>query len=137
MSIEWTVDAVRKIVFASPRGELTGDDLRSYQKDAWSHAELKGFHELVDMAAVTAIAYESFAKVRELADLSARMDDPGVPTKLAIVAASDAHFGMGRMYQSLRELDPRSTREVRVFRDRGEALRWLEEPPSPLPGAPV
>jgi hypothetical protein len=45
---------------------------------------------------------------------------PRPSTRVAIVTASPATFGMGRMYELLRaEID------VMVFRDRGEALTWL------------
>ena len=42
--------------------------------------------------------------------------------KLAIVAPGDEAFGLSRIYQSLRE---RSPVEVRVFRARADAERWL------------
>ena len=46
-------------------------------------------------------------------------------SKLALVAQSDELFGLGRMYQTLRDPSPV---EVRVFRERSEAEVWLGLP---------
>jgi len=83
------------------------------------------------------VEYGSPWKVREMAGMAAAMDAVGPPTRLAIVAESDLHFGLARMYQAFREANPKSTREVRAFRDYAEALRWLKEPASPPGEAPV
>lgn len=49
-----------------------------------------------------------------------------IPThreKLAIVARGDHNFGIGNMYQRL--CGDENPREIQVFRDAGEARRWL------------
>jgi len=43
------------------------------------------------------------------------------------VAPADLVFGLGRMYETYRGLNERSTKEVAVFRTRPEALDWLAE----------
>lgn len=128
MPIDYRIDANLRIVFATPRGTLTTEDLFSYQREAWSRPEVAGFNELVDMRSVEKIDFESTQRVKELAGVSASMDDPAKPTKLAVVATVDTHFGLGRMYQAYREMSPGSTREVRVFRTMEEALAWLNGP---------
>lgn len=125
MAIDYRIDETSRIVFAVPRGTFTPEDLEAYQKGVWSRPELKAYHELVDMRQVERVEYGSAWKVREMAGLAASMDDSGAPTRLAIVAESDPHFGLARMYQTFREVHPKSTREVRVFRSYDEALRWV------------
>ena len=135
MPIEVRIDPLQRIVFATPRGTLTTQDLFSYQKEVWSRRDLAGFSELVDMTEVEKIAFESVDRVRELAGLSAAMDEPQGSSKLAIVAVKDAHFGLARMYQSYREANPKSTREVRTFRSKEEATAWLLAKEAPATGA--
>jgi hypothetical protein len=56
---------------------------------------------------------------------AAAATDTDVGSKFAIVAPSEITYGLGRMYQSYRELDPRSTKEVKVFRTLNEAVSFL------------
>ena len=65
------------------------------------------------------------SNVSALAGFSAKMDGAPKPTKLAIVAADNLLFGLGRMYQAYREMKPGSTKEVAVFRSMPDALAWL------------
>jgi hypothetical protein len=72
---------------------------------------------LVERLDVTAVG------LQRLAEMTARLLDPkGTPWKVAIVVGQDVAFGLGRMYELLREGSPE---HVRVFRDLGDADRWL------------
>jgi hypothetical protein len=53
------------------------------------------------------------------------MDPRDTKTRFAIVAPTDVAFGLGRMFQTYRELDRRSNKEVGVFRTMEEALAFL------------
>src|SRR5262249_11384908 len=96
-----------------------------YQREVWSRPDVRGYDELVDMTAVEEIEQPSAARIRELASLAAGMDAPDVPSKFAIVAPATIAYGLGRMFEVYREMDPRSTKEVSVFRTREEALAFL------------
>jgi hypothetical protein len=80
---------------------------------------------LFDLGQVREIEFISTHRVAELAALAEQMDPAGICSRLAIVAASDLHFGLARMYQSQRELATHGTREVRVFREAKCAREWL------------
>ncbi len=125
MPIRYTIDRERRLVTATPQGVLTDADIFAYQQAAWSGPETKGFDELIDMGGVTEVEFVSADRVSELARLSGSMDAPDSPSRLAIVAASDHHYGLGRMYQAYREIATPGTKVVRVFRNRAEALEWL------------
>jgi hypothetical protein len=132
MPIDVKIDPELRLVVATPQGMLTHEEMVSYQRQVWSDPEMAGYQELVDMSQVDRLAFESPARVKELAALSAGMDDPKASTRMAIVASDDLYFALGRMYQAYRELNPSSTRKVEVFRNREAALRWLGisvEPP--------
>ena len=125
MPIDYRIDPARRLVLASGRSTVTDDDVFGYQREVWSRADVEGFDELVDMTAVEHIALPSVDRVQDLAHLSAAMDTRSRPSRLAEIAPTDVAFGLGRMYQTHRELDPRSTKVVGVFRTRAEALAFL------------
>jgi hypothetical protein len=77
------------------------------------------------MTGVSDIEFVSPDRVAKLANLSSSMDAPDSPSKLAIIATSDLHFGLGRMYQAHREMAKQSTKAVKVCRSREVALKWL------------
>lgn len=87
--------------------------------------DVGGYNELVDMSQVDSIDLPSVDRVRELASLSAAMDNRSSASRFGIVAPTPIAFGLGRMYEAYRSLDDRSTKEVRVFRSREEALKFL------------
>jgi hypothetical protein len=124
MPIEYRIDHSRRLVLARGYGTLSDEDVFGYQRDAWGRPEVAGYDELVDMTGVQKIALPSGQRVLDLAQVSAAMDGAG-STKFAIIAPDDFAFGLGRMYQTYRSLEPGSTREVRVFRTRRDALGFL------------
>lgn len=130
MQIEYWIDHERSLVWARGHGVLTDHDIFQYQREVWSRPEVAGYSELMDMSAVEHIAVESTARVWQLAHLSAGMDDPIRRARFAIFAPTDLAFGMGRMYESYRGLQPSATKEVGVFRLREEALAFLGLKPS-------
>jgi hypothetical protein len=126
MPVDYRIDPARRLVWARLRGRVGAEDLFSYQREVWSKPEVAGFDELVDVSEVKEVVYEGPQRARELAALSAEMDAPG-PSRLAIVAPNDELYGLARMYQTFRELDPRTKRMVRVFRSETSALTWLAD----------
>jgi hypothetical protein len=126
MPIEFTIDHARRLVTATARGMLIGQDVFAYQRTVWSRADVQGYNELLDMRAVEGIDLPSVDNLRALAQLSASMDIPATSSKFAIVATSDEAFGLSRMYETYRHLEGKSTKQVAVFRTLTEAYAYLE-----------
>ena len=132
MPIDFEIDHERRLVTARGRGTLTHEDILGYQMGVWGRTDVAGYDELVDMSAIDDVALPSLEAVPRLASLSAHMDPaPPSKSKLAIVAPSDYLFALGRRYETFRGLDPRSTKEARVFRTLAEALAFLSPAPPP------
>lgn len=125
MPIEVTIDHARRLVTGTGRGILTGEDVFGYQRDVWSRPDVSGYNELMDMREVEQIDLRSIDNMRALAELSASMDAPAAPSKFAIVATTDEAFGLGRMYETYRRLEGKSTKQVGVFRSLNEAYAFL------------
>jgi len=125
MPIEFTIDHARRLVTATGSGTLTGEDVFGYQRDVWSRPDVQGYNELMDMREVELIDLRSIDNMRALAELSASMDAPAQSSKFAIVATSDEAYGLGRMYETYRRLEGKSTKQVGVFRTLNEAYAFL------------
>ena len=128
MPIEYRIHTQLRRVIATAHGALTDADVFGYQNEVWSRADVAGFDELVDMTRVdhVELPVPSAERLRTLAATSADMDAAG-SSRFAIVAPGDLAYGLGRMYGIYREMDRRSSKEVRVFRSMEDALAWLDE----------
>ena len=131
MPLAYRIDHDARIVLALGSGIITDNDVFAYQTDVWSRPEVAGYDELIDMSLVTDIVAPSGDRVRQLATLSATMDDKDTTSRFAIVAQTDVAFGLGRMYQTYRALDRRSTKEVGDFRTLREAMAFLRRDTPP------
>jgi hypothetical protein len=125
MPIEHTIDHHNRLVQATARGIMTDQDVFTYQRAVWSRGDVAGFNELIDMSHVERIELPSAARLVLLAQVAAASDAPAAASRLAIVAPGDHAFGLGRMYQAHRALEPGSTKQVGVFRSMPEALAFL------------
>jgi hypothetical protein len=125
MPIRYHIDPTRRLVIASGHGRLTDQDVFGYQREVWSRAEVAGFDELVDMTEVERIDIPSSARLKELATLAAGMDLPHQSSRFAIVATDEVAMELARFFGIYRELDPRSTKQVSLFKTRAAALDWL------------
>ncbi len=133
MPLEFQIDQKHRLVRVRAHGVMKMEDLWNYQAEVWSGQNMTGYDELVDMSDVTKIDSPSSDRIRALAELAAKADKPGPPSRLAIIAPSPLTFGMGRMYEGYRDGVPGSTKQVGVFRTRAEALEFLARPKAAEP----
>jgi hypothetical protein len=131
MPFEYTIDHDRKLVHARAVGKVAEQDVFGYQREVWSRADVAGYNELIDMSGAAKIEQPHTEQMQQLARLSASMDAPQLKSKLAIVAPQLLAFGLGRMYETFREMEELSTKEVRVFHNLDDAWKFLalDEPP--------
>jgi hypothetical protein len=126
MPIAYRVDHDARVVVAVGYGIVTDADVFEYQRTVWSRSDVGGFDELIDMTPVTRIEGSSPERVRELAQVAASMDSPASQSRLAVIASADVAFGLGRMFQTYRQLNEQSTKQVGIFRTTDDALAFLK-----------
>ncbi len=80
--------------------------------------------DLVDLRGVTHLGVSPDG-LRAIMDLFSPIDELGIATRLAIVAPTDAVYGVSRMYEMLR--GDGVPEEIRVFRDMTAAHAWLAD----------
>jgi hypothetical protein len=125
MKIEYQIDHEQQLVLARAQNALSEDDIFNYQREVWSHNDVTGYNELLDLSEVERVELTSTDSIEEFARLAVSMDVPATTTRFAIIAPTDLMFGLGRMYEAYRNQNEQSTKQARVFRSRSEALVWL------------
>jgi hypothetical protein len=122
MPISYRIDPLRGLVFTTASGVLTDDDILDLKRRLIGDPDFRpGLRELSDVRAVSDLQVSSEGVQRMIAHDEAQA---GVLDghRLAIVASTDATFGMARMYQMFTEANLPG---VRVFRDYDAAARGL------------
>ena len=127
MPVDYYIDHKRRLIRARGKGVLTEGDILNYQQKVFSTPEVRGYDELVEMADVSEfeVPDATSLSVRKLASEAAAMDPPDTPSKFAVVATDLLAFGLSRMFQTYRGLDPRSTKKVELFSNLEDALAYL------------
>lgn len=128
----WTyrIDLERRRVDSKLEGDFRSEDMREHMRALRDDPDFRAdFDQLLDLSGVTDLTLTA-ADVREHVEESPF----GAGSRRAIVASSDAVFGMARMYQILRANEKD---EIEVFRTFEDARQWLgddgedtSEPPS-------
>jgi hypothetical protein len=138
MPLEYRIDQERRVVFATARGTLTIEDFLLKHREVWSRSDVAGFDAIYDLDGFEDLVLSSGERLRELADLASTLDVPGAAARLAIVAPRDSAYGLARMYETFRSMNPRGSKAVSVFRTMQAARDWLglDGPGEPAGGSP-
>ncbi len=118
MSIEYTIDEAAGLITTRLSGHVDTHALRQLNSKVDSDPKAAACRRgLVDCSELTSIAADAMV-VRELA-----MARSAPQRKVAIVAPSDASFGLARVFQGFASAE--KSAGIEVFRDRDAALAWL------------
>lgn len=118
LPISSEIDAEREIVLTRLDGVVPEDEVEDHNRRLGENPRFRPhYRQLVDLTGLTEIAYDTGA-VKRAAEK--HVFAPGA--RRAIVAPSDAAFGMSRMWAI--QSEPVGQR-IEVFRDMGAAKAWL------------
>ena len=121
--IEFSIDKAARLVRTELSGPLSEIDLVGYITDVLKHPDYtRGSRVLVRCVDVQAGPFSADA-VRRLAEFNRIAERDLVGSRVAVVAAQPAVYGLARMYELLR--DPPYA--VRVFKDLDKARLWLDD----------
>jgi hypothetical protein len=120
LAYRYSIDPAHRRVEIVFEGTLTPDDLGGIRADAIGDPGFDStFDYLVDGSKVTRLVDVGTREIHFLAGNRSEVHVAGA--RRALVAPMDVGFGLSRMFQGMADLDG----DVRVFRDRDEALAWL------------
>jgi len=122
MPYSFVIDRERRLVLSTVWGEITLRTIMDHQDTLERHAAFDPtFRQLADFTGVTKVLLDA-EEIRTVA--TRRVFSPG--SRRAFVTATAEVFGLARMYSTYMELYG-DVRDLRVFTDKEEALRWLLE----------
>ncbi len=128
MPISHRIDRELGCIFTTAEGDLTDEELLAHARRVENDPDADPrFDEVVDLRGVRGFG-PSTPTVRETANVLKTGKRHAKEGRLAIVAPSDAGFGVGRMFEALAGAE---AGRVQTFRTLEEALAWLEVAPSP------
>jgi len=128
-AVTYAIDTDRRIVYLRVRSTPTLEDAERVLVAAFSDERyVPGFACLVDR---TATEPPTTQYVRGLTTIFRRHRDLLTPSRVAVVVASQATYGMFRMLQSLGVDTPA---EMEIFRDHEEAEAWIRGGQGPRRG---
>ena len=118
MPASYTIDVARKLVVTRIWGAATEDEIVDHGQRLRNDPQFRpDFRQLVDMTELTEIRVGS-GLIRDRS--RDQFFSPGV--RRAVVANSDAAFGMARMYAIASD---EAGQTIEVFRNMSEAEAWL------------
>jgi len=127
MPAEYQIDRAKGIVFSRAHGVTTAADYTAHGQRLRADPDFRPDHrQLWDLSGIT----KSNVAFDELSEM-ARIDIFAPTARRAVLARNDVSFGLARMFQMLRET--KGETGIRVFRDRDEAMRWLDGGADPDP----
>lgn len=130
MPLRCRIDEEADLVVTTAEGPVTAEDLLAHARTL-VRTPNRPTRELVDFSDRVEITVPTDA-VRRTARLLADEDANAAGSRVAMVAKTNAVFGLMRLFEVYRE---HSSVAVRVFRDREEARRWLDAEQAVAPGA--
>ncbi|HZQ00273.1 MAG TPA: hypothetical protein VFB13_12085 [Reyranella sp.] len=121
MPLQWKIDAVRRRVTVTLRGEVSAREPFEYL-DAIQQARAMPFAKIFDVTGLIGVFTDDL--VRALGGMVARHSALAAPPgPLAIVASDPALRAQAELYARTATAD----RPVRIFNDAADAERWLDE----------
>lgn len=127
MSVEYTIDAVQKVVVVRFVGEMTDADLIGIGTATKSHPLFDpSFSEIVDFSAVTGKSISTFA-VQEVARRTSVYD---LTSKHIVIAPQPHVFGLTRMFQTYAEQSRPNMAVVKTMDEACELLGLKRRPGS-------
>lgn len=121
MPWSYDIDSERRFIQTRFFGVITLEDAESFYRASKADPRFDPmFAELIDLTDADSTQFPT-GKIRERADAA-----PKITARRAIVVSNDLAFGLARMYSTYVDINGGAL--VNVFRDRAEAMSWLEVP---------
>lgn len=131
MPFEYEVDHAKKRVLARVKGVISRGDALVYQTGLWSRDDVSGYGQLIDLTEVTTIDIEGpVGPLLNTLVAKGSAIKAATQSRLAIVAPHQLAYGIARMFQSYREVNPNFTEPTGVFRTMEEAQAFLDAAPA-------
>lgn len=119
MPIKYRVDKKNQLLSAVMTGDVSSVEMLSYLRQIHSEPESEYFDRLVTLQDI-----KDFMSGQQIGNVALYENKlfRHTDNRIALVASSDAEYGLSRQYQLYRDYPPD---KLKVFRVRKEATDWL------------
>jgi len=97
------------------------ETFNKYQDELKYLPDFQKYNELVDFRPITSINITD-SELKQLSNLASKQDTRVIVTKLALLVDSKPAFTLAKVYEVIRNLNPASKKQVKVFQEFEEAL---------------
>ena len=97
------------------------EKFNNYQDELKYLPDFQEYNELVDFRPITSINITA-SELKQLSNLASKQDTREIVTKLALLVDSKPAFTLAKVYEVIRNLNPASKKQVKVFQEFEEAL---------------
>ena len=97
------------------------EKFNNYQDELKYLPDFQEYNELVDFRPITSISITD-SELKQLSNLASKQDTREIVTKLALLVDSKPAFTLAKVYEVIRNLNPASKKQVKVFQEFEEAL---------------
>jgi hypothetical protein len=129
MPVNHQINHELQLIITTVTGKAVDEELikamEKYQRDIRSKSEYIIYNEVLDFSESTKIKLTN-GGIKTIAKIASTNDHAAVKTKLALIVKSPFVFGLARMYQIYRGLNPKANKEVRIFNRNHDAFEWIE-----------
>jgi len=107
-----------------------------YQEELRFLPDYLKYNEMVDFRSITSINITA-SELKELSKLTIANDARETVTKLALLVDSGPARTLAKVYEMIRNFNPLSNKQVKIFQDPDTALAWLVEDEDTLKKKPA
>lgn len=97
------------------------ETFNKYQDELKYLPDFQKYNELVDFRPITSINITA-SELKQLSNLASKQDTREIVTKLALLVDSKPAFTLAKVCEVIRNLNPASKKQVKVFQEFEEAL---------------
>jgi len=119
-----------QIIVTTWEGEARDIDfieaIQKYQRDIQNQPEYLKYNELVDFSNMTKVKLTA-GGIKSIGKIASTTDKDETHKKLALIVASKLAYGLARMYTVYRNYSNTSQKEIRIFYNISDALKWFDE----------
>ena len=102
------------------------EKFNNYQDELKYLPDFQEYNELVDFRPITSINITA-SELKQLSNLASKQDTREIVTKLALLVDSKPAFTLAKVYEVIRNLNPASKKQVKVFQEFEEAPDWVTD----------
>lgn len=130
MAITHNIDSNARLIVTVCEGEARDIDfitaLKKYQGEIQSDPKYIEYNEIVDATMITKIKFTTEG-IKTIGQIATTTDRKDKHKKLAFVVSSNLAFGLARMYEAYRSLSKKSNKQIRIFKNKQDALEWVSK----------